>query len=263
MQISIHDTSQDVGFAVASEIVNQMRQAQIKGRSYLLGCPGGRSPKPVYAALAAMTTEAGLDLSDVVLVMMDDYLEGTKPPFHHVPSNAHYSCRGFAFQEIAAVLNRGKVPSNQIRRENIWFPHPENPEAYDEQIAATAGIDMFILASGAGDGHIAFNPPGSPRDSLSRVVRLAERTRLDNMKTFPDFSSLAEVPEFGVTIGVGTIARHAKASAMILLGEDKKTAFDKITNAQGYDLNWPASIVRECRNAVLYADRAASEGATG
>jgi glucosamine-6-phosphate deaminase len=260
MDVNIHDTPSELGVALADKIANQMLSAQIEGRPYLLGCPGGRSPKPVYAALALKANEVGLDFSNVVLVMMDDYLIGSTSPFHYVDLHVHYSCRRFATIEIAAVLNTKRPLAKQIHPENIWFPHPDNCEAYDVKIAAAGGIDMFILASGSSDGHIAFNPPGTRRDSRSRVVRLAKLTRRDNLKTFPDFASLTDVPEYGVTVGVGTIAKYSKSVAMVLFGKDKSRAFEKINKATSYMPDWPATIVTECANPLLYADVAAFEG---
>ena len=32
-------------------------------------------------------------------------------------------------------------------------------------------VTLFLLASGASDGHVAFNPPGSPRDRFIRIAR--------------------------------------------------------------------------------------------
>ena len=48
---------------------------------------------------------------------------------------------------------------------------------------------------------------------------LAEETRRDNMQTFPDFRSLDDVPRFGVTVGIDTIARHSRQAVMIVWGE--------------------------------------------
>ncbi|MBG6201993.1 glucosamine-6-phosphate deaminase [Labrenzia sp. EL_13] len=258
MRISVHETPEEIGHVLAGRIATEIQKSSAKGRPYLLGCPGGRSPKPVYTALAKLTNELGLDLSDLIIVMMDDYVDGAAPPFDYVDRNCHFSCRRFAFQDIAAVLNNAKPKEKQIQSHNIWFPDPGNAAAYDDRIAAAGGIDMFLLASGASDGHVAFNPPGTSRDTGSRVVRLAELTRQDNLKTFPDFNSLGEVPGFGVTIGVGTIARHSRSAAMILFGDDKKLAYQRISMAVGYDPQWPSTIVRECNNPVLYADQAAA-----
>ena len=47
---------------------------------------------------------------------------------------------------------------------------------YEREIAAAGGLDLCVLGIG-GNGHIAFNEPGSPFDSRTRVVDLAEETR--------------------------------------------------------------------------------------
>lgn len=141
--------------------------------------------------------------------------------------------------------------------ENFRMPSVDEPEAYDAQLAALGGIDLFLLASGAGDGHIAFNPPGSARDSRSRIVTLAEQTRRDNLATFPDFRGLGEVPTHGLTIGIGSIASLSRAVAMIVWGEGKREAFRRLTTATTYDPSWPATIAVECQNAELHADAAA------
>ena len=140
------------------------------------------------------------------------------------------------------------------------MPDPSAPEAYDRRLATVGGIDLFLLASGAGDGHVAFNPPGSPRDSSSRIVELAEQTRRDNLATFPDFKSIAEVPSHGITIGIASIAELSKAAVMIVWGEGKRIAFRRLSQASAYDPSWPATIAVECLNAELHADRNAANG---
>jgi glucosamine-6-phosphate deaminase len=119
-------------------------------------------------------------------------------------------------------------------------------------------VDFFILASGAGDGHVAFNPPGSAEGSRSRIVELAEQTRVDNIATFPRFGSVDEVPTHGVTVGIRTIAELSRAAAMVLVGVDKRNAFARLSDGQGYDASWPATVVRLVEGAALYADHAAS-----
>nr|WP_256463812.1 6-phosphogluconolactonase [Roseateles sp. XES5] len=141
--------------------------------------------------------------------------------------------------------------------ENFRMPAIAEPEAYDAELAALGGIDLFLLASGAGDGHIAFNPPGSARDSRSRIVALAEQTRRDNLATFPDFAGIEEVPAHGITIGIGSIATLSKAVAMIVWGDGKREAFRRLSSADSYDTRWPATILAECRNGELHADAAA------
>jgi glucosamine-6-phosphate deaminase len=259
MKTHIHETSADIGALLATRIVAGIRASNETGLAYVLGCPGGRSAMPVYEALGAQLAAEAVDCSRLVIAMMDEYLiagpDGTVSP---PPASAHYSCRGFGEREILGRINAGLPEASRIQAENFWMPDPVAPADYDMRLADAGGIDLFLLASGAGDGHIAFNPPGSPRDSKSRVVELAEQTRRDNLATFPDFKSLDEVPTHGVTIGIGSIAALSKAAAMIVWGKGKCTAYRRIAGARSYDPSWPATIVVECRQAELHADRAAA-----
>lgn len=254
----IYADPQTLGRLFAQRLLVEITQAKSAGRLFLLGCPGGRSPKPVYDAMGAVLAAAPRDMSHVVIVMMDDYLVETPSGLDHVPIESHFSCRRFARDDIAGVINSGLPPSFQIPAAQVWFPDPRDPAAYDSRIDAAGGIDLFILASGASDGHVAFNPQGSARDSRSRIVPLAEETRRDNMKTFPDFRALDEVPCFGVTVGIDTIARHSKQAVMIVWGEGKRLAFDRLSKASDYDPDWPASVVSICRAGDLLADEAAA-----
>ena len=261
MKTYIHETPASIGGQLAGRIVAGIRAANEAGRAYVLGCPGGRSAMPVYEALAAKLAAEALDCSLLTIAMMDEYLlvgpDGTLSP---PPASAHYSCRGFGEREILGRINAGLPKVSRIRPENFWMPDPAAPADYDQRLADVGGIDLFLLASGAGDGHIAFNPPGSSRDSRSRVVKLAEQTRRDNLATFPDFKSLDEVPTHGVTVGIASIATLSKAAAMIVWGEGKRTAYRRISGIRFYDPSWPATIVVECPQAELHADRAAAYG---
>jgi len=249
-----------LGRVFAERLLTRIGQAEAASRPFLLGCPGGRSPRPVYQAMRQALARQPQDLNHVTIVMMDDYLAETASGLDHVPVESHFSCRRFAQDEIVGVLNEGLPDHFRIPPAQIWFPDPRDPAAYDARIANAGGIDLFILASGASDGHVAFNPKGSAPGSQSRIVPLAEETRRDNMKTFPDFRSLTEVPRYGVTVGVETIARHSKAAVMIVWGEGKRLAFQKLAAARGYDPDWPASVICMCREAEILADKAAAAG---
>jgi glucosamine-6-phosphate deaminase len=261
MKTYIHEAPADIGALLAGRIVAGIRAANHAGRAYLLGCPGGRSAMPVYEALAKTLAAEPVDCSSLVIAMMDEYLlEGPDGALSPPPSSAHFSCRGFGEREIVGRINAGLPEAFRIRNENFWMPDPSAPANYDMRLAEAGGIDLFLLASGSGDGHIAFNPPGSARDSRSRIVELAEQTRRDNLATFPDFASIDEVPSHGVTIGIASIAELSKSVAMILWGKGKHTAFKRIDGQECYDPSWPATIAVECKQSELHADGAAAHG---
>ncbi|MGW5124202.1 6-phosphogluconolactonase [Streptomyces sp. NPDC004069] len=257
----VFDSPALLGAELAREIADGIAEAAGAGRRYVLGCPGGRSPKPVYEALAELTAERRLDLRHVVIAMMDEYvLPDPDAPggFHDVDHGAHNSCHRFAAEEIVAPLNAAAGPGRGIPADAIWFPDPADPEAHERRLVDCGGVDLFLLACGASDGHIAFNPPGTDRHSTCRIVELADTTRVDNMGTFPGFASLDEVPRHGVTVGVETIVTHSRRAVMIVHGAHKREAVRRLTAAHGYDPAWPATLVTECADAALYVDRASS-----
>jgi glucosamine-6-phosphate deaminase len=197
------------------------------------------------------------DVSHLILVMMDEYLVAAGDRFAYASSDQPWSCHHFARVEIAARLNERLPAEHRLRDDSIWFPDPRNPEAYDAKIADAGGIDFFILASGASDGHVAFNPPGSARDSRTRIIQLSEETRRDNLQTFPTFGSLAAVPSHGISVGIGTIM-SAKESAMIVSGSGKRLTLNRMKSAERYDPNWPATVIHECAVGEILADKDAA-----
>jgi glucosamine-6-phosphate deaminase len=241
-----------VGDEVAATIIDRM--AATDGQHFLLGCPSGRTGMPTYRALARHAAQ-GVDLSRLVIVMMDDYVvPGEDAAFQRVPASLSYSCFGFAQRQIVGPI----ASASLLAPTEIWVPDPADPAAYDERIAQAGGIDLFLLATGAGDGHIAFNQPGTPRSARTHVTPLGEATRRDNMGTFPEFTRLDMVPTHGVTVGVDTIAANSREVVMVVCGEHKRDSFARITAAEAYEPDWPATVVVECKNPTLIADRAAA-----
>lgn len=245
-----------IGTITADLILERMGHKP--ARPFLLGCPSGRTAAPVYAALARKAAE-GADLSRLIIVMMDDYVvPGAGGSFQVVDPDASYSCLGFALRDILAPITAACTSAGTTAPSEVWTADPANPAAYDARIEAAGGIDLFLLASGDSDGHIAFNQPGTDRNAGTHIVELGEATRRDNMDTFPEFTALDMVPRHGVTVGIDTIARQSAEVVMILCGENKREAYARVTNAHEYEPDWPATIVSECRNAALLVDHGAA-----
>ena len=167
--------------------------------------------------------------------MMDEYVPSGGEP---------WSCRAFADRHMSWASE-------------IWFPDARDPAAYETRIADAGGIDFFLLASGATDGHVAFNQPGAPRESRTRVVPLSGTTRRDNLKTSPSFGALENVPTRGVTVGIDTIA-SAREAVMVVWGESKRLTLQRIRAASGYDASWPATVVHEVPIREIVADAEAA-----
>jgi glucosamine-6-phosphate deaminase len=257
--VTVFDNPEKLAWTLAGEILDGMRTALRRRRRFLLGCPSGRSPRGTYQALARQAAEANDNLSHVVIVMMDEYLNPDgKGGFVTCPINVHYSCLGYAFREIQAPINRDLPADACIPDHHIWIPDPANPGEYEERLTSSGGIDLFLLASGASDGHVAFNPPGTDLDSETRVIPLAEETRQDNLATFPQFRSLADVPTHGVSVGLGTIARLSRDAVLVMHGAGKRESARRVQAAAGFDPAWPATMIHECRRGRVYLDKAAA-----
>ena len=73
---------------------------------------------------------------------------------------------------------------------------------YDRAITEAGGLDIVLLGIGR-NGHIAFNEPGSARESTTRVVTLSEATRADAIAAFAKRDSTP--PTRAITMGIATI----------------------------------------------------------
>jgi glucosamine-6-phosphate deaminase len=250
-------TPDAIGEALAERLLAEFERARLTGRQFLLGCPTGRTPKPLFAAMARRLTAKPQDLSQLVFVMMDEYLVQGRAGLEYAPADAPWSCHHFARVEIADRLNAALSPAQRIRADAFWFPDPRDPAAYDARIDAAGGIDFFLLASGASDGHVAFNPPGSARESRTRVIPLSDETRRDNLKTFPAFGTLDAVPRHGVSVGIDTIIR-SRTAVMVAWGKGKRLTVARMRDAGEYEADWPATLIHECASAEILCDDAAN-----
>jgi len=110
--IEICETPQIIGERLAAEILVGIEAAQKAGRPYLLGCPSGRTPQPIYTAMAQQAAASGVNLSTLILVMMDEYLGAGTDGKALCPVDSHYSCRRFA---------EGFFPSDETRTGLVSF----------------------------------------------------------------------------------------------------------------------------------------------
>jgi glucosamine-6-phosphate deaminase len=250
-----------LGEALAREILEEVERAREQQRSYLLGCPAGRSLRSTYVALADLAAARRADLSQLVAVMMDEFLVSTPGGEELCPADAHYSCRGFGRREILGRINQGLPPGRRIPQENLWFPEPDQPAAYETRLQAAGGVDLFLVATGASDGHVAFNPVGTTLATRTRIVELSDATRSDNLDTFPEFGSLEEVPTLGVSVGLGTIVEQSRRVTLVMTGVEKRAAVSRLRRCADFTPDWPASLIYRCQNPTILVDRFASPAA--
>lgn len=239
---------------LAKYLANEILEHLQKKNKCVLGCPGGRSLTKTYYQLGQISHKKKISLENLTIIMMDEYVLKRKNTFSLVDPKSHFSCVRFSNQVIKRLLNYKKRKSYKITNERILFPNVLDPAKYDYQIKNMGGIDIFLLASGSSDGHVAFNNIHSKINQNTHIIKLTKETRRDNMKTFPNFKSIKEVPKYGITVGLNTIATLSKSATLVLTGNEKKYAFSMTTQNGRFNNKWPASIIYKCKKYRIFTD---------
>ncbi|MDI9488864.1 MAG: glucosamine-6-phosphate deaminase [Bacillota bacterium] len=213
MEIIVKQDYDQMSRCAAEHIAELIR----KKPNSVIGFATGRTPIGTYRELIRMHKEEGLDFSQVVTFNLDEYL-GLGMDLSK-PYALDQSYQRFMYEELFNHIN--------IKKENIHIPDglTKNPDefckAYEEAIKEVGGIDLQILGIG-GDGHWAFNEPGSTLDSRTRVEKLNEQTIKDNYEAFYKEAgfTMDEMPHYAITMGLGTIL-EAKSLLMLANGAKK------------------------------------------
>ncbi len=112
--------------------------------------------------------------------------------------------------------------------------------------------DVQVLGIGA-NGHIGFNEPGTSFDSTTNIVKLKDKTRLDNARFF---QSLDEVPTHAITMGIANVM-NAKKILLVANGENKADAVRAMIEGE-ITTECPASILQKHPDVVVIVDEAAA-----
>lgn len=189
----------------------------------VLGLATGSTPIGTYQELIRLHKEEGLDFSNVKTFNLDEYygigMDLSKP------YEQDQSYNRFMHEELFNHIN--------IKEENIKVPNglAEDPRTfcqwYENEIKKAGGIDLQLLGIG-GDGHWAFNEPGSSLASRTRLQVLTKETLDDNYESFYKKAGFErnEMPHFAITMGVGTIL-EARNLLMIANGPKKANVIAK------------------------------------
>ncbi len=206
IQVTVHPTAEDACAAVAGEVLELVAARPTTA----LGLATGSTMVGVYRALVGALEERGLRMDEARTFNLDEYLG--------LPPGSEESFRAFMDRHLftparvsSAQVSFPASPDAQPGVESV-----RSARAFEAAIEAAGGLDLQLLGLG-GNGHIAFNEPGSRADSRTREVELAPRTREDAARTF---GGLDEVPRRAVTMGVGTIL-EARRIRIVALGEHK------------------------------------------
>ena len=173
-------------------------------RNPVLALPTGNTMIPLYE-LVTQSSES-LKVSSWHCFQLDEYY----------PLNQVSKDKSFRTYLNHHFYSKVGAPPALMESLDGFTSDPESEcELYEKKIKAEGGIDLAILGIGV-NGHIAFNEPGSPFDSKTRVIALHPETIASNFKDSPP------IPR-AMTIGIGTLLQ-AKKIWVVALSKSKAKA---------------------------------------
>lgn len=201
----------------------------------VLGLATGSTPETLYKEMTA----SDVDFTEMTSVNLDEYvgLGGEDEQSYRYFMNKHLFDKK-PFKETFVPNGKAEdLDAASAEYEKIIDAHP---------------VDIQILGIGQ-NGHIGFNEPGTPLDSLTHVVELTESTINANKRYF---DKVEDVPTRAVSMGIGSIMKGKK---MILMayGEAKAEAIKGMIDGP-VTTDMPASALQNHQDVVVIIDDAAA-----
>lgn len=223
--------SQEEGAKVAFELLSEKIAAGAK----TLGLATGSSPIHFYQKIIA----SDLDFSDMVSINLDEYVglsADNDQSYHYFMAQNLFNDKPFK----VSYLPNGKAEDLDVEAKRY------------NQVIADNPIDVQILGIGR-NGHIGFNEPGTPFDSQTHLVDLAENTIEANARFF---EKEEDVPRQALSMGIASIL-SAKTIVLFAYGSEKADAiYGMVEGEMTEDL--PASALQQHPDVIVIADEAAT-----
>jgi len=222
---------EDIYKEIANKVINVIKTKT----NPVLGLATGSSPIGVYKLLIEKCQNKEISFKNVTTFNLDEYY-----PIERENKQSYFH-----------VMNEILFKWIDIDKRNTHFPTLDNN--YDSLIDSKGGIDLQILGIGR-NGHIAFNEPNTPFNSLTHLVDLDDSTIQSNARFF---NSIDEVPKQAITLGLASIMK-AKEIVIIVTGKKKAQALKQLLSKKVTEA-FPASILNKHNNVTIYADKEAME----
>ncbi len=225
------------------EIYNDVLEVYVneinKNPEIVLGLATGSTPEPLYKKLIEAYNDSKISFSKVETFNLDEY-EGIKKE----NEQSYYS-----------FMNKNLFSKVDIKKENINMPpnKEEGIEEYEKKLNEKK-IDIQLLGIGS-NGHIAFNEPGTPFNTRTHKVKLAQKTIDDNSRFF---DKKEDVPTEAISMGLANIM-EAKKIILIAIGETKAEIIKELFSNDNISEQLPASILKKHEDVTIYMDQEAAK----
>ncbi len=210
----------------------------------VLGLATGSTPEGTYAKLAEKCRAGEISFAKVRTFNLDEYWG--------LDADHEQSYRTFMNVNLFDKVDI-RPWNTHVLNGMAWNPKLEC-EAFETKIVSVGGIDFWVLGIG-NNGHIAFNEPGSPVDSRTRLVSLTPSTIAANSDG-RFFSDPKDVPRCALSAGIGTI-REARKLILLATGAGKADALAAAYEGD-FSVDCPASLLQDHHDITFIVDEAAA-----
>ena len=237
MKIIVTENYEEMSQKAAEIIIDVIKN----NPNAVLGLATGSSPIGTYRNMINDHKENGTSYKNVSTVNLDEYVSLNKD---HDQSYAYFMRKNL-FDELDIDQTNTNLPCGVA---------PDLAKECDRYNAVLEKLvpDVQVLGIGS-NGHIGFNEPGTPFDSVTHVVDLTESTIKDNSRLF---ASIDEVPKQALSMGIKNIMQ-AKSIIMVVSGKNKAEAVKGMVNGE-ITPNLPASVLQLHPFVTLVCDKDAA-----
>jgi len=230
-------SNEEISKLIALEFIKQINNK----KDSVLGFATGTSPILVYKNLIDSYNKKEVSFKECISFNLDEYIGLDEEDIN--------SYRYFMNNNLFNRIDINIFNTHVLKGTNDYIDYMSK---YDKLIESYGGIDLQILGLGS-DGHIAFNEPGTPFDSLTHITKLKESTIIDNSRLFND---IKDVPTEAVTMGLKSIM-NSKKIVLIATGFNKSKAVYDLFNAP-INEDYPSTILRNHKDCTIYLDKDAA-----
>lgn len=200
-----------------AEVVLQLVKKELeRNQLHVLGLATGSTMIPVYQKWV----ESEIDFTNITTFNLDEYVG--------ISADSPNS--------YAYFMNEHLFSQKKFKETHLLDGTAEDLEAECaafENLLEKNPLDIQLLGVGE-NGHIAFNEPGTPFETVTHVAKLTDSTLSVNSRFFDNDE---EIPDTALTMGVQSIMR-ARKIVLLAFGDKKRPAIKKLLEGN-VTAEWP------------------------
>jgi len=238
LQVKIYDTRDELGKSSSAEAGEKIRMLLKQKENINIVFAAAPSQNEF---LAFLTKEKDIDWSRVNAFHMDEYIGLSKD-----------APQGFGNFLKAGIFDL--LPFKSVHYLNGQSTSPEDECVRYGKLLDTYPTDIVCMGIGE-NAHIAFNDPDVADFNDSVKVKVVSLDDVCRQQQVNDgcFNSFFEVPEKALSLTVPTLFSASYLFCMVP-GKTKATAVYNMLNQPVVE-NYPATILRKHKNAILYIEK--------